>query len=337
MRRGKITSLALAAALAASLTACGSSTGTSTTTAAGSSEAETTAAVSSAAESSEAETTAAATTAASSKAATTAAGETTGAASGDTTNITLAAAASLKYVFDEQIIPMFEKEHPEIHVDATYDSSGKLQTQIEEGADWDVFFSAGMKQMQALQDEKLMDDSTVNVLLANELVLITPKDSSLGIESVQDITKAGTIAIGDPADVPVGQYTQKTLEDLGLWDSIQDKNISLGTNVTEVLKWVAEGSADCGFVYRTDAIQEEDNVTIVEGLAPATYPVGVIASSKAPDAAKTFEDFLGTDAALEQFQAYGFTLPEESAGTETSSATKTTLAETTAAETTSAS
>ena len=93
--------------------------------------------------------------------------------------------------------------------------------------------------------------------------------------------------------------------------SAQEKEISLGTNVTEVLSWVAAGSADCGFTYRTDAMQEADNVVIVEGLAPATYPVGVIASSQKQDAAKTFEEFLGTEEALEQFTAYGFTLPEE--------------------------
>ncbi|MBO6164451.1 MAG: molybdate ABC transporter substrate-binding protein [Lachnospiraceae bacterium] len=233
------------------------------------------------------------------------------AADGEEVTIVLAAAASLKYVFDEQLIPMFEEQYPNIKVEGTYDSSGKLQTQIEEGADWDLFFSAGQKQMTALQEAGLMVDDTVKVQVTNELVLIVPKDSELGIGSVQDILKANTIAIGDPADVPVGQYTQKTLEELGLWEQIQEKEISLGTNVTEVLSWVAAGSADCGFTYRTDAMQEADNVEIIEGLAPATYPVGVIASSQKKGAAKTFEEFLGTEEALEQFTAYGFTLPEE--------------------------
>ena len=237
------------------------------------------------------------------------------------TTIVLAAAASLKYVFDDQLIPMFEEAHPEIKVEATYDSSGKLQTQIEEGADWDVFFSAGMKQMKALQEAGLMVDDTVRVQVTNELVLITPKDSELGIASVADILKADTIAIGDPADVPVGQYTQNTLTRLApdgsaaegednLWNAIQEKEISLGTNVTEVLNWVAEASADCGFTYRTDAIQKADDVVIVEGLAPATYPIGVIASSTKQEAAAVFEEFLATDEALAQFTAYGFTLPE---------------------------
>lgn len=248
------------------------------------------------------------------------------------TTIVLAAAASLKYVFDDQLIPMFEEQHPEIHVEATYDSSGKLQTQIEEGADWDVFFSAGMKQMTALQEAGLMNDDTVKVQVTNELVLITPKGSELGIASAADILKANTIAIGDPADVPVGQYTQSTLEKIApdgseaegednLWNAIQEKEISLGTNVTEVLNWVAEGSADCGFTYRTDAIQKAEDVDVVEGLAPATYPVGVIASSTKQEAALAFEEFLGTEEALTQFTAYGFTLPEaEEAEEETSAA-----------------
>ena len=235
--------------------------------------------------------------------------------------IVLAAAASLKYVFDDQLIPRFEEEHPEIRVEATYDSSGKLQAQIEEGAEWDIFFSAGVKQMDALQEAGLMADDTVRVQVTNELVLITPGDSALGIEKVTDILKADYIAIGDPADVPVGQYTQKTLQKIApdgsatdgednLWNAIQTKNLSLGTNVTEVLNWVAEGSADCGFTYRTDAMQKAEEVEIVEGLAPATYPIGVIASSGHPEAAEVFLEYLSGEEALEQFTAYGFTLPE---------------------------
>ena len=255
------------------------------------------------------------------------------------TTIVLGAAASLKYVFDDQLIPLFEEQHPGIKVEATYDSSGKLQTQIEEGADWDVFFSAGQKQMTALQEAGLMLDDTVKVQVTNELVLIVPKGSELGIASVTDILNADTIAVGDPADVPVGQYTQKTLSALtvdgqptegedNLWNAIQEKEISLGTNVTEVLSWVAEGSADCGFTYRTDAMQKADDVEIIEGLAPATYPIGVIASSTKQDAAKTFVEFLSTDEALEQFVAYGFTLPEaEEAAEETTAAAETTAAE----------
>ena len=245
--------------------------------------------------------------------------------------IVLAAAASLKYVFDDQLIPMFEQQHPEIKVEATYDSSGKLQTQIEEGADWDIFFSAGMKQMKALQEAGLMNEDSIKVQVTNELVLIVPTGSELGIESVTDILKANVIAIGDPADVPVGQYTQKTLTALApdgsategednLWNAIQEKEISLGTNVTEVLNWIAQASADCGFTYRTDAMQKAGEVEIVEGLAPATYPIGIIASSTKQEAAETFLEFLATEEALEQFVAYGFTLPEEEKAEETEAA-----------------
>ena len=274
----------LAMMLAFSMIGCGSSSTASTTAAA-----ETEAATEAAAETEAPETEA----------------PETEAAEGET--IVLAAAASLKYVFDEQLIPMFEEANPGITVEATYDSSGKLQTQIEEGADWDVFFSAGMKQMTALQDEGLVIDDTVEKVLANELVLIVPNDSELGIESVQDVPeKCSIIAIGDPADVPVGQYAQNALTELGLWDAVNEKEVSLGTNVTEVLNWVAEGSVDCGFTYRTDAYQKADEVTIIEGLAPATYPAAVIASTSHEEAARTFEEFLSTPEAMEQFIAYGF-------------------------------
>ncbi len=304
----KIVSLFLAAMMVLSLAACSGNSGSAPaeTTAAAETEA-----VTEAAAETEAVTEAAAETeAAETEAAETEAAETEAAAEGEETTIVLAAAASLKYVFDDKLIPMFQEANPNIKVEATYDSSGKLQTQIEEGADWDVFFSAGMKQMTALQEAGLMNDDTVKVQVTNELVLIVPKGNEKGIASVQDIVNADTIAIGDPADVPVGQYTQATLEELGLWDAIQEKEISLGTNVTEVLSWVAAGSADCGFTYRTDAIQEADNVEIIEGLAPATYPIGVIGSSTKQEAAQAFIDFLGTDEALQQFTDYGFTLPE---------------------------
>ena len=97
--------------------------------------------------------------------------------------------------------------------------------------------------------------------------------------------------------------------------------------MTEVLNWVAEGSVDCGFTYRTDAMQKQEDVEIVEGLAPATYPIGVIASSKHPEAAQVFLEFLAEEEALKQFTAYGFTLPAEEGDAEESTAEETTQAQ----------
>ena len=214
---------------------------------------------------------------------------------------------------EDKIQPAFEKENPDSQLSFTFDSSGKLQTQIEEGADADVFFSAAMKQMNALEDEGLVDADSVAELLENKIALIVPKDSTLGITGFEDITKADKIALGDPESVPVGQYSKEAFENLGMWDDVEAKT-SFGTNVTEVLSWVASGSADAGVVYLTDATTSDqyDQVKIV-GYAPegsvskVIYPVGVVSASTKKDAAQKFIDYLGTDDALSFFAEYGFT------------------------------
>lgn len=195
-------------------------------------------------------------------------------------NILIAAAASLEYSLEDELIPMFEEEHPEITVEGTYDSSGKLQTQIEEGLEADLFFSAATAQMDALTEEGFIQEDTVTDLLENKIVLIVAKGEEGNFTSFEDIAKAETPALGDPASVPAGQYAQEALTNLGLWDEVSAK-ASFGTNVTEVLNWVAEGSAQAGIVYATDAATQKDNVTQVaeapEGslAEPVLYPVAV--------------------------------------------------------------
>lgn len=222
----------------------------------------------------------------------------------------VAAAASLEYSYEDELIPMFEEENPNITVEGTYDSSGKLQTQIEEGIEADIFMSAAMKQMNALVDEDLVDKDSVVELLENKIVLITSTDSALDLKEFTDITKAESIAIGDPASVPVGQYSQEALTSLGIWDEVSAK-ASLGTNVTEVLNWVAEGSAEAGIVYATDAATTDKVKVVTEApegslAEKAIYPVGVVPTSAQKEAARKFVDFLQSDKAIAVFEKYGF-------------------------------
>ena len=226
------------------------------------------------------------------------------------TEILVAASASLEYAYEDELIPMFEEQNPDITVSGTYDNSGKLQTQIEEGMEADVFMSAATKQMDALTEEGMIEEDSVTDLLENKIVLITSADSQLELSSFEDITKADTIAIGDPASVPVGQYSEEALTNLGLWDQVLAK-ASLGTNVTEVLNWVAEGSAQAGIVYATDAATT-DKVKVVaeapeDSLAePAIYPVGIVSASENKGAAEKFVEFLKSDEAIQIFEDYGF-------------------------------
>lgn len=230
---------------------------------------------------------------------------------GDKTSILVAAAASLQYCMEEELEPMFEKANPNIDVTFTFDSSGKLQTQIEEGADVDVFMSAAMKQMDTLNGEGLMEKDSIVELLENKIVLIAPAGSDIKVTSFEDITKADTIALGDPESVPVGQYSKEAFENLGTWEDVKAK-ASFGTNVTEVLNWVAEGSADVGVVYATDA-DTTDQVKVVAqapsgSVSKAIYPVGIVSASTKKEAAQLFVDFLSTKEALDVFVKYGFTV-----------------------------
>ena len=249
----------------------------------------------------------AATTAEETKAEETTAEETTAAASGEETEILVAAAASLKNAYEDKLIPMFEEANPGVTVKGTYDSSGKLQTQIEEGLEADVFMSAAKKQMTALDEEGMIASDTITDLLENKIVLIVPTGNEKKLEKFEDIENADSIALGDPASVPAGQYAQEALTNLGIWDKIQDK-VSFGTNVTEVLNQVAAASADAGIVYATDAASMADQAEAPEGslAKKVIYPVAVVKGTAHEEVAKEFVAFLQTDKAITVFEEYGF-------------------------------
>lgn len=237
--------------------------------------------------------------------------QSTEAADSQATELLVAAAASLKNAYEEELIPMFQEQYPNVRVSGTYDSSGKLQTQIEEGLEADVFMSAASTQMDALNEEGYIETSTMVDLLENKIVLIVPADSKLDLVSFEDIVKAGTIALGDPASVPAGQYAKEALTNLGLWDQIQGR-VSFGTNVTEVLNQVAAASADAGIVYATDAASMADQVMVIakapEGSLPqpVIYPVAVVKNTAHMDEAAAFVQFLQSPEAMAVFEDYGF-------------------------------
>ena len=230
-------------------------------------------------------------------------------------SILVAAAASLKNAYEDKLIPMFEEQYPGVTVEGTYDSSGKLQTQIEEGLEADVFMSAATKQMKALDEEGMIASDTIVNLLENKIVLIVPTGSDSKIDSFEKIGDAASIALGDPESVPAGQYAKEALTNLNVWDSIQDK-VSFGTNVTEVLNQVAAASADAGIVYATDAASKADQVTVVAEAPEGSlekkviYPVAGVKATAHEDAAKAFVDFLQTPEAIAVFESYGFVAAE---------------------------
>ena len=240
--------------------------------------------------------------------------ETTGesSAAGAETEILVAAAASLKNVYEEDLIPMFQEKYPQIRVKGTYDSSGKLQVQIEEGLGADVFMPAAVKQMKALDEGGWIASETIVNLLENKIVLIVPSGQEEGFAAFEEIVKADNIALGDPESVPAGQYAREALTSLGLWEDVSAK-ASFGTNVTEVLNQVAAASADAGIVYATDAASMAGKVSVVAeapeaGLSDKViYPVAVVKGTAHREAADCFVEFLTSWEAMEIFQLYGFT------------------------------
>ena len=226
----------------------------------------------------------------------------------------ISAAASLKNVFEKELIPKFEAKYPGVKIVPTYGSSGDLQSQIENGLETDIFVSASNKQMNALAKEGFINNDTNVQMLENKVVLIVPKDSNLNISSFEDLKNVnGTIAIGDPESVPAGQYAKEVLTNLGIWDILESK-LSYGTDATSVLNQVAQGSADCGIVYATDAQSNPDVKVVCEAPADSLntsviYPIAMTNGTHS-DAAKLFFDFLQSKEAKDIFTQYGFTIVE---------------------------
>lgn len=223
-------------------------------------------------------------------------------------------AASLNNVM-EVIQKDFNEEYPDVNILFNADSSGTLQTQIEEGSRCDIFFSAATKQMDALVDEELAKKDSVVDLLENKVVLIKPKDGETKVTGFENITDAKNIALAGE-NVPVGQYSREIFKNLGIEDDVNKMEINEGKNVTDVLASVSEGSNEIGIVYATDAASVADKVDVIaeapEGSleTPVLYPVGLTVDAEASDeeaaAADAFLEYLQTDDAMKVFEEYGF-------------------------------
>jgi molybdate transport system substrate-binding protein len=228
--------------------------------------------------------------------------------SAEPVSLTVFAAASLTEALTE-IQALYKTAVPEATITFNFDSSGKLQTQIENGAEVDVFLSAGQAQMNALM-EKFIDGATRKDLLLNKVVLIVPGNSTKDISSFEDVmtNKVSLVALGNPS-VPVGQYSQEIFEFLKGWEAVS-KKASLGTNVKEVLSQVESASVDCGVVYATDAATAKNVKVVASAPAgshkPVLYPAAVLKDSKNAKAAQSFLGFLSSPQSVAVFEKIGF-------------------------------
>lgn len=261
-----------------------------------------------------------------------AAEETTGAedtaaeetAEADPVTLNVFAAASMTETLTE-IQEMYKEVAPNVTLVFNFDSSGTLKTQIQEGADCDVFISAAQKQMNQLDKDA---DPEVNIdgldyvlegtrmnLLENKVVLAVPDGNPKNIESFADLgtDKLILLALGNE-DVPVGQYSTEILTNLGILDSLEAAGkITYGSNVKEVTTQVSEAAADAGIIYATDAFSAKLTVVDQAGsdlCKQVIYPAAVLNVSKNQEAAKEFLAYLQTDTCMKVFEAVGFAAAE---------------------------
>lgn len=233
-------------------------------------------------------------------------------ASGESVQLTVFAAASLTETLNE-ISEQYKTVAPNVELVFNFDSSGTLKTQIEEGADCDLFLSAAQKQMNALEEENLINTGTRVDLLENKVVLAVPEGNPADIQSFEDIgtDQCKRIALGNE-DVPVGSYSVEILTNLGILDELESSNkITYGSNVKEVTTQVKEAAADCGIVYATDAysagLETVDEATADE-CRQVIYPAARTASTAHAEEAQAFLDYLTTDDAAAIFESVGFAM-----------------------------
>jgi molybdate transport system substrate-binding protein len=223
--------------------------------------------------------------------------------------LTVHAAASLSDAMKE-IGAAYEKESGD-KVQFNFGASNMLERQIEEGAPADVFLSADEAKMDALEKKGLLLPGTRRSLLSNSLVIVVASDITSLPKSAADLAKpeCRKIALAETRSVPAGIYARAYLEKLGLWDSVSEKVVPT-ENVRAALAAVESGNVDAGIVYKTDALISKKVKVAVEisgAEAPKiSYPIGVVKSSREPERAKKFAEYLAGPVARAVFEKFGF-------------------------------
>lgn len=244
------------------------------------------------------------------------------------TEIQVFIAASLNTVMTE-LADMYNEEHPEVKITYNPDSSGTLLTQIEEGYECDIFFSAAQKQMDDLEADGLMVEGTRANVVNNQVVVVSLKDSGTKVTGLENLGEAESVALAG-GSVPVGRYTRQALINLGILPKTDDPasitteevsealggvEISEQDNVSKVLTAVAEGSCEVGTTYYSDTYGYEDQLDILQTVSYALtgdviYPIARVVNEEADDAqtaaAEDFLEFILSDEAKAVFKSYYF-------------------------------
>lgn len=226
----------------------------------------------------------------------------------ENTVLTVSAAASLKTSLDE-IAENYRKDNPGVTVNINYGGSGALEKQIAEGAPSDIFISAAKKNMDNLEEKNLIVKESRKDLLKNTLVLIAPNTQKDKIKTVEDITKAEKIAMGEEKTVPAGKYGKEVLTKLNLFSEIESR-VVYQKDVTAVLNIVELGEVDAGIVYLTDSKKMKNGFVVAEFSsdlhALIVYPAAIIQGTKNPEKADGFLKYMENEKSKEIFAKNGF-------------------------------
>ena len=226
--------------------------------------------------------------------------------------LNISAAASLKDALTE-IQRNYQSKDPNAKLTFNFGGSGDLQKQIEQGAPVDIFISAAPKEMDELDAKGLVNKATRKNVVGNQLALVVPQNSTLGLTKFEDLAKPAVkqIGIGEPTTVPAGQYAQEVLEKLGIWNDAKGKTIP-DKDVRAVLTHVESGNVDAGIVYKTDAATSDKVKIIAEAPEGShqqiVYPAAVLTGTKQQQAAEDFLAYLNDPTSQSVFQKYGFIL-----------------------------
>lgn len=232
----------------------------------------------------------------------------------ESVELTVSAAASLLDSMNA-IADRFEAQHPKIKLAFNFAASGTLQHQIEQGANVDLFLSAGMNQMDRLIESGHVNESDKEVILVNEMVLIVPKGQQNHPSSITELLEDDFehISIGQPEMVPAGAYAKTILEYYNVWEALQEK-IVFGKDVRQVLSYVETGNVDAALVYKTDAlISDEVELAFTidsESYSAVEYPIGIVKTTEHRPEVEMFYHYLFGEEAQTIFEQYGFSIPQ---------------------------
>ncbi|MFH0786220.1 MAG: molybdate ABC transporter substrate-binding protein [Pseudomonadota bacterium] len=225
--------------------------------------------------------------------------------------ITVSAAISLRDAFTE-LGKSFEVRHQGARVLFNFGASGNLVHQIMAGAPVEVFASAGLKEMDDLEQKGFTSPGTRVNFAGNTVVLAVPIGSTSRLEAFSDLTRKEVkkIAIGNPRTVPAGRYAEQVLKKLNLWEPLKEKLI-LAENVRQVLDYVARGEVDAGLVYATDALTRAKDLKKIlpapEGShQPVVYPIAVVKGGKNQGLARAFIAWVISAEGKRFLERYGF-------------------------------